>query len=95
METHSSGWCWECKFLVHDVIFAQRNNKEDTKEASADSQGDQLSNILLGKRREKSKAVHGRNAADIDDTKASSSCSSPTIKVTISKLGEEEMQTYD
>ena len=94
-ETHSSGWCWECKLLVHDVIFAQRNDKEDTKEASADSQGDQLPNILLGKRREKSKAVHGRNSADIEDTKASSSGSSPTIKVSISKLGEEEIQTYD
>jgi len=95
METHSSSWCWECKLLVHDVKFAQRNDKEDTEEASADSQGNQLPNILLRKLGEKSKAVHGRNGADIEDTKTSSSGSSPTIKVSISKLWAEEMQTYD
>lgn len=71
--THCCSWCGESQLLVHDIVFPERNDEEDTKEASTNGEGNQPANILLRKVGKQIHAVHGRDGGHVENTQASSS----------------------
>lgn len=70
---HSGGGCGESQFLMYDVVLPQRNDEKYTKETSANSYGDKLSDVFLGNIRHEIHAVHRRYSPDEKDTQASGS----------------------
>lgn len=71
-ETYSGSGRGEGELLVDDVVATQRDDEEDTKEASTDSEGNEPANVLLWKRRQELKTVHSGDSADEQDPKTTS-----------------------
>lgn len=55
---------------MHDEVFPQGNDEEDTKESSTCSQGDELADILRWAVGQKLETVHRRDGAHEQDSKA-------------------------
>ena len=63
----------ESELRVDDVVATQRNDEEDTKEASANSEGYELANVLLWELRQEAKTVHSGDSANEQDPKTTRS----------------------
>lgn len=67
--TYCCGRGRESQLLVNDIVLSQWDNEKDAEKPSTSCQCNNLSDVLLGKRRQKVKTVHGRDGADGKDTK--------------------------
>ena len=65
---------------MDDVIFSERNDKENPKESATDGESQELADVFLRQVGEEAKAVHGGYATDKDNSQTARGCRSAMFR---------------